>query len=507
MNRVTRRDFIKSSLAASATMVLGGCVSPAPYSRVRGANGDIRVAVVGVGDKGGVGKDVNSHTHCRDFSKIDGVRVVAVCDADQARVDSSVETLKQMGQTVKGYQDYRKLLGDKNIDAIIIATPNHWHALMAVSACQAGKDVYVEKPASHEIWEGRKIVEAARKYKHIVQVGTQRRSSEAFQNGFEYINQGNIGKILWVRGLCYKERYRDKDESGKDKGGIIRETNGPNPVPASVDYNLWCGPAEMEPLRRPELHYYWHWVWNTGNGDIGNQGAHEMDEARWSLGQKGLAPRVISIGGRFAFHDAGETANTQIAFFDYKPAPLIFEVHNLPRSKTINARDIYRGIDIGVVVQCEDGYFAVGEAGGWIYDNNGNKIKQFAGDGGKGHQANFIKAVRSRKTSDLNADIEKGHISAALCHMGNISYRLGKKMPVEEIKNAIADKAELMDSFQRMLDHLAANEVNLENEPITIGPMLTMNTQKEEFVGEFSSLANMYLKRNYREPFVVPDKV
>jgi len=485
MSKLTRRDFIKSSMAAGVAMTLAS-----PYSRVRGANNDIRIGVVGIGGQGS--------NHINYFHKLPGVRVVALCDADKDYLGKRVNDFKKRNERVDGYVDVRRLLEDKSIDAITSATPNHWHSLVTVWACQAGKDVYIEKPVSHEIWEGRKMVEAARKYNRIVQTGTQRRSSEAYREAYEYINEGHIGAIKWVRGFCYKPRF-----SGN---GIVHGTNGPNPVPEGVDYNLWCGPAEMEPLRRQQLHYKWHWVWNTGNGDLGNQGIHEMDLARWALGDPKLAPRVISIGGRFAVGDAGETANTQIVFLDYKPAPLIFEVQGLPRKKGDSSMDNYRGTRIGVVVQCEKGYFAAGEGGGWIYDNDGNKIEQLTGSGGEHHQ-NFIDAVRSRKVSDLNADIEKGHFSSALCHMGNVSYRLGKKMPASEIKNAIGDNADLMDSFERMLEHLKANEVDLQKEPITMGPMLTMDTKKEKFVGQYSDWANMYVKRNYREPFVVPDNV
>ena len=484
MSELTRRDFIKSSMAVGATLAL------APNSRVLGANNDIRVGVIGVGGQGG--------GHINYFNKLDGVRVVAICDADKTQVEKRAGDFeKNNSAKLKTYMDVRKMLDDKDIDAVSTATPNHWHALASIWACQAGKDMYCEKPVSHNVWEGRKIVEAARKYKRIVQTGTQRRSSEAYRKAYEYIKEGNIGAVKWVRGFCYKPRFRGS--------GIVNGTNGPNPVPKGVDYNLWCGPAEMKPLRRKQLHYKWHWVWNTGCGDLGNQGIHEMDLSRWALGDPKLAPAVCSIGGRFAVGDAGETANTQIVFLDYKPAPLIFEVRGLPRKSGETSMDNYRGTRIGVVVQCEDGYYAAGEGGGWVYDKKDQKVKQFTGSGG-GHYANFIKAVRSRKVSDLNADIEKGHLSSALCHMGNISYRLGKKMPVDEIKKAIGN-ADLKDSFGRMLEHLNANEVDLAKEPITMGPMLTMDPQTEKFTGELSDMANMYIKRNYREPFVVPEKV
>ena len=484
MIRFTRRDFIRSSMAVGASLAL------APHSRVLGANNDIRIGVIGVGGQGG--------GHMGYFHKLSGVRLVAICDADKAHIESRAKDFeKNNNAKLKTYMDVRKMLDDKDIDAVTTATPNHWHALVSIWACQAGKDMYCEKPVSHNVWEGRKIVEAARKYNRIVQTGTQRRSSEAYRDAYEYIKAGQIGAVKWVRGFCYKPRF-----SGN---GIVNGTNGPIPVPEGIDYNLWCGPAEMAPLTRKELHYLWHWVWNTGNGDLGNQGIHEMDLSRWALGDPKLAPRVCSIGGRFAVGDAGETANTQIVFLDYNPAPLIFEVRGLPRKKGDTSMDNYRGTRIGVVVQCEGGYFAAGEGGGWIYDKDNNKVKQFTRSGGEHHQ-NFIDAVRSRKVSDLNADIEKGHLSSALCHVGNISYRLGKKMPVDEIKKAIGN-ADLMDSFDRMLEHLKANEVDLAKEPVTMGPMLTMDPQTEMFTGELGDMANMYIKRNYREPFVVPDKV
>ena len=491
MSKLSRRDFIKSSMIAGATMAVA-----APFSKVRGANNDIRIAVVGTGGQGG--------GHCQQWSRLEregeGVRLVAVCDADL----SHAERIKQSNPDVKVYQDVRELLNDKSIDAISSATPNHWHSLVTVWACQAGKDVYIEKPVSHEIWEGRKMVEAARKYNRIVQTGTQKRSSMAHKEAFEWIRAGNIGPIKWSRGFCYKYR-------GPGSNGIVNATNGPNPLPESIDYNLWCGPAEMKPLRREKLHYNWHWVWNTGCGDIGNQGIHEMDLARWALGDsaKALAPAVLSFGGRFGVDDAGETPNTLISYFDYKPAPLIFEVRGLNTNKEARRMDTYPGtsVDIGIVVQCEGGYWAARDAGGWVFDNDGNRIKQFAGGGGGGHYRNFITAVRSRKMEDLNADIEKGHISSALCHMGNISYRIGQQKSNEEIKEAIKNNSDMTDSYERMMANLQANEIDFAKEPMTIGPILTMDPKIEKFTGEDSEWANMYVKRNYREPFVVPDQV
>ena len=469
-----------------------GLALATPFSRAQGANDDIRVAVVGVGGQGG--------GHMNYFSGCQGARLVAICDPDKDHLESKAKDFESRGGgTLKTYSDVRELLDDKEVDAITSATPNHWHALVTIWACQAEKDVYIEKPASHNIWEGRKMVEAARKHDRIVQVGTQRRSSEAYIGAYNYINEGHIGAVKWVRGFCYKAR-------GLGTNGIVNGTNGPNPLPQTIDYNLWCGPADMEPLRRRELHYKWHWVWNTGNGDLGNQGVHEMDESRWALGDVKLTAPAISIGGRFGVHDAGQTANSQIIYFDYKPAPLIFEVRGLPMAKNQRAMDAYRGTRIGVVVQCENGYFAAGEGGGWIYDNDGNRLEQFTGSGGNHHQ-NFIDAVRNHKAEDLHADIEVGHYSAALCHMGNTSYRLGKAASPEEIRSAVADYPELAASFESMLSNLQANEVDLTAEPITLGPALTMDPETERYTGQYSELANMFIKRNYREPFVVPEQV
>jgi predicted dehydrogenase len=262
----------------------------------------------------------------------------------------------------------------------------------------------------------------------------------------------------------------------------------------------------MEPLMRKNLHYDWHWVWSTGNGDFGNNGIHFMDVCRWVLGENTLAPKVMSIGGRFGYIDDGQTPNTQIVLLDYEPVPIIFEVRGLPRAKGDSAMDDYRGIRDGLVVQCENGYFAGGD-GGWAYDNDGKKIRQFTGAGGGGHHANFIKAVRSRKVSDLNADILEGHLSSALCHLGNISYRLGSQASPEQMMEVVKGDKEMMDSFQRLEQHLLANNVDFKSTPRILGPLLTFDTEKEKFIGEFDSRANELIKRNYREPFVVPKQV
>jgi hypothetical protein len=477
MNTYSRRTFLKNSLAAGVTL------TAAPFSKVLGANDTIRIGVVGMHGQGAY--------HIQQLNAIAGVKVVALCDADTEVIAREKKKFDDLGEKVETYTDIRKLLEDKNIDAISIASPNHWHSLMTIWACQAGKDVYVEKPGSHNIWEGRKMVEAARKYKRIVQHGTQRRSDEGVYEIFEYLHQGNLGKIKCVRGFCYKRR-----ES-------IGKINGTGVIPPGVDYNLWCGPAPMEPLRRTNLHYDWHWVWPTGCGDIGNQGVHQMDVCHWLLNEKGLPKRVMSFGGRLGYIDDGETANTQVAILEYDTAPIIFEVQGLPRKKDDQAMDNYRGIRIGEVIECENGYVA----GGWAYDNEGTKIKQFIRNEGSGHFDNFLKAVRSRKVSELNADIAIGHVSSALCHAANTSYRLAKTATGQEIADALGNNEAYQSTLFRFQEHLLVNNVDLGKTPRNLGPWLTIDSEHEKYIGEYSLEANMFLTRNYREPFIVPEMV
>ena len=376
MRRITRRDFIKNSLTAGITMAL-------PFSRVRGATDEIRVAVVGFRGHG--------RSHINAYLRIPGVRVVALCDADKDILARGVKEFKARNQKVDAYIDVRKLLEDKSIDAVSTATPNHWHALITVWACQAGKDVCVEKPVSHNIFEGRKMVEAARKYNRIVQGDLDLRSNAGLTEAIRYIQRGELGDILVVRGFCYKRR--------KSLGKVT----GPQSPPDSVDYNLWCGPAPMAPLMLKNLHYDWHWVWTTGCGEIGNNGPHQLDVCRWVLNLHGLPERVMSIGGRFGYDDDGETPNTQIAIYDCKPAPIIYEVRGLPAKSDDKNMDVYRAIstsgvamqsgrpnpspNTGVVVQCEGGYVDLRER--VVYDNKGKEIKRFKSKS-PGPQASFI---------------------------------------------------------------------------------------------------------------------
>jgi predicted dehydrogenase len=483
---LSRRSFLQNS-----TLALGA-LSTLPtvaFARSLKPSETVRVAIIGIRSKGA--------QHIEIFQKLPGVSIVALCDADGEVLRRERQRLEKANVKADGHLDLREVLDRRDVDAVVTATPNHWHSLLTVWACQAGKDVYVEKPVSHNVWEGRKAVEAARRYKRIVQAGTQSRSDLALHEAFAYVRDGNLGALRLVRGFCYKRRPS------------IGRVAGPQAIPAAIDYHLWTGPAPLVPLRRRNLHYDWHWVWPTGNGDIGNQGIHEMDMCRWVAGQPGLPPRVMSLGGRFGYVDDGETANTQIAIYDYRPVPVIFEVRGLPMAKGEEgeAMDTHKGVSIGVVAECENGYFAGGAGGGWAFDKQGKRIKQFTGVGGRDHQENFIKAVRSRKAGDLNADIEQGHLSSALCHLGNISYRLGQDSTPAQVLERLQGDAGARDSWERFQAHLKANEVDLAQKSVVLGPWLTVDPRLERFVGDWSDSANLLVKGTYREPFVIREKV
>ena len=495
MEKFSRRALLKGSAAAAAAGLLGATSALPPFARAKGANEDIRLAVIGIGSTvkiGGKGKQ-----DIQDFLKIPGVRIVALCDVDHANLDPEVAKFKKRNQQVDAYTDLRQLLERKDIDAVSITTPNHWHALAAVWACQAGKDVFVQKPASHNIFEGRKMVEAARKYERIVLCTSGSRSPTGFTEAVAFARSGGLGKIQLVYGVNYKPRPG------------IGKVAGPQPIPKTINYDLWSGPAPVMPLRREYLHYDWHWDWLTGCGDLGNMGIHYMDGCRMVAGPEGLPRHVISLGGRFGYDDDGQTPNTQLIYFDYETAPVIFEVRGLPREKSLlkkdwnaKAMDNLKGQQTGVVIFCEHGTIAANKA----YDKDGKLIREFKPTTPNLNQ-NFIDAVRSRRAGDLVADIEQGHLSAALVHMGNISYRLGKTAPSGEIAERIHGQKPLAEAYGNFQAHLAANGIDLNKTPAALGPMLTMDPAAERFTGEFSEQANKLVTRAYRKPFEVPEKV
>jgi predicted dehydrogenase len=430
-NHNSRREFLKTAAIGTAALGLPTIIPASAF----GANDRLRVAVIGINSRG---KD-----HISGFQRLENVEVASLCDVDKVVLDAGAKDFeKKYGKTVKIEQDLRRIYEDKSIDAVSIATPNHWHALAAIWACQAGKDVYVEKPACHNVFEGRKLVEAATKYNRIVQHGVQLRSSVAIQEAIKHLREGLIGNVYMARALIFKWR--------PDIG------NQPtSPVPEGLDWNLWQGPAQVRPFSKNYVHYNWHWFWDYGNGDIGNQGIHETDLAMWGL-DVGLPDEITSAGGKFLWNDCKETPETLTSSYIYRKQKKIIEVEVRPWMT--NKED---GVGIGNLFYGDKGYMVI---------NGYNDYKTFLGqknepgparrEGGD-HYKNFVDAVRAHDKKILNGPVETAHLAASIAHLGNISYRLGRT--------------------------------------------LKFDPAKEKFIGDKE--ADTMLTRKYRAPFVVPDKV
>ncbi len=490
-SQLSRRDFMNRSLAvagAGASFAIGGTKSS---GRVIGANDTIHLAVAGLNGRGGA--------HVGEFVKIPGVEITYLVDPDTRTYNKRLEQIKKSGAREPATaQDIRRVLEDKSVDAVSVATPNHWHALITIWACQAGKDVYVEKPCSHNVHEGRVAVEAARRYNRIVQHGTQNRSSRDWIHAVAVVQSGKLGKLQVSRALCYKPR---PSIGSKPTGDPPRE----------LAFDIWLGPAPTRAFHTNLVHYNWHWFWDFGNGDIGNQGVHEMDKARWlipaasadSHGSSATFPKsVLSVGGRFGYEDQGETANTQISIMDFGETQLIFEVRGLKTND-------FHGQKVGNIAHLEAGDVV----GGMFYPKGKNdpvplsrilKLESTPRPG-NGHFGNFIAAVRSRKVEDLNADILDGHYSAALCHLANVSYRLGHEVPFNKSTGAFGDDKAAYETFARMEEHLKSNGVALDGLNYRLGRKLTFDPATESFSGD--SEANQLLTRAYRQPYVVPEKI
>ena len=429
---LTRRDFFRQSCVTAGVAL----ASPALLARAASPNDLVRVACVGIRGRGA--------DHISSFQSLPGVEVAALCDIDAKVLTAGAASLeKKTSRKVKQYSDYRRLMEDKDIDVVSIATCNHTHTLIGIAAMEAGKDVYVEKPCSHNVWEGRQLLNAARKYRRMCQHGTQGRSSPAIEEAMQKLRDGVIGDIYMARGLCFKWRptIGHKEDA---------------PVPSGVDYNLWLGPAPERPFNPNRFHYNWHWFWDYGNGDIGNQGVHEMDLARWGLGV-GLPTKVSSAGGHFLFDDDQQTPNNLLTVFEYphQKKQLVFEVRNW----MTNHEGFEQGAanEVGVTFFGSKGYMQVKY---FEYQTFLGKEREPGPHGKSGHNAfeRFIAGVRSRRPGDLGVEIWDGHLSSAMCHLANISYRLGRS--------------------------------------------LTFDPQRENFINDTE--ANAMLTREYRAPFVVP---
>ena len=450
---LSRRNFLA---------VTGGTAIALPLipSNVIGANNKVRLGLIGCGGR--------ANSLLGMFMKVPDTQFVAVCDPDTARMDSMVSKT-QKGETPPPkpdkIRDYRKLLERDDIDAVVIASPNHWHTLQAIHAMQAGKSVYVEKPVSHSLWEGQQLVAAAQQNKAIIAAGYQNRSDPGPIEGIKYIQEGNLGEIKSVHVCCFRNRTS------------IGKQDTPLTPPETVDYNLWLGPAQDQPIYRPKLHYDWHWDFNTGNGDVGNQCPHEIDLACWTLGDAPLPTKIRSFGERFAWNDGGNTPNMITAWYEQAGIPVIIEVNDVrlgPERNTTSMRD---GVRVGIVVRCEGGELRGGRGGMYTVGDDGKtRLKKFPGDGGRDHQKNFIDAVRAGSGKELRAQIEAAERSAAIAHLANISYREGEPADTKAVTKEVRKNPLLAKIVEDQGEHLKA--WSIDDPTYKMGKELKINPKK-----------------------------
>lgn len=475
----TRRQFLQTSSAAGASLLLTGTRAS---GAVDGANDRIRIAVAGLNGRG--------QSHLNGWLGQDNVEVAYAIDPDQrvlARALKGLEKRTDGKFTTKGVTDVREALEDKNLDAISIATPNHWHSLITIWAAQAGKHVYVEKPMSHDVLEGRVAVEAQKKYGVVIQHGTQRRSSASIAGLHEAIHAGKFGKLKIAYGYCCKPR----------NGIGFAEPEAP---PEHLDWNLWRGPAAVDEYHDNYVHYNWHWFWKTGNGDLNNQGTHQLDIARWAIDPDQTHPvRVMSLGGRFQWDDQGETPNTMFAIAEYPNGQwCFFNVRN------VNYEDYERQVeneyyfeDGGRIIRGK--YYAPGS-------DKGENISVPDGDVTPGgNWGAFIAACRAGDPTMANGDVHDAHNACVLGHLMNNSYRLGEQVPFNAKAGRFGDNRAAHEHFMR-LHSIMKNGVGVPEDgaQYTVGPWLTFDPESERHTGEHAEAANALLKDENRSGFKVP---
>lgn len=498
MSSLNRRQFSAAVAATSALAVTRPARAVSP-------NEQLGVAVVGVNSRGG--------EHIRGFNKDPRSYIRAIVDIDEKVGQSRADKVAEMqGKRPTVVKDVREALGLDGVDIVSCATPNHWHALIGVWAMDAGKDVYIEKPISHNIHEGRALVNAAARNKSMFQTGTQSRSSAGVGDAVAFMNAGGIGEVNFARGLCYKRR--------KSIGAL-----GDYTVPDNVDFNLWSGPATFtDPqLTRQRFHYDWHWQRHYGNGDLGNQGPHQTDIARWGLGLNRHPNEIISYAGRVGYMaerkdenyvDAGDTANTEVSIYDYGDKCIVFETRGLDVTESADPEinklfGFTKGNKIGVIFYGSEGYVVQTSYGRSVaYDKDFQQINEFKAKNnvGDAHFMNFLDAVQSRDYGSLNADAMTGHLSAGVSHLGNISYYLREENRVspDRIEEAVGAVKSLDDNsatLARTIQHLTDNGVDLAKEPLSLGAHLKFNPDTESFQG--NAAADAMLTRDYRKGFEV----
>jgi len=513
MPRSTRRQFALGLSAACATAAL-------PRSRAAGPNDTVGVAIAGVNGRG--------NSHISALVRDPRTHIAVLVDVDEKVGYSRAEQIaKVQGRRPEVVTDVRRVLDTKDVEILSCATPNHWHALMGVWAMQAGKDVYIEKPISHNVREGRALVAAAAKYGRMCQTGTQCRSSTACMDAARFLAEGGLGEVKFARGLCYKRR-------------TSIGSRGDYPLPQEIDFHLWSGPATFTAprLTRPRFHYDWHWQRHYGNGDLGNQGPHQTDVARWGLGLDRHPRAIISYGGRLGYQaergdadyvDAGDTANTEVSIYDYGDKCIVFETRGLGVDDSADAElnqlfGSTKGNKVGVVFYGSGGYLVqTGYGSCTAYDRDMQVIREFrhqtAREGRYGdleaakinlddeHFGNFLDACAGRDAGLLHADALTGHLSAAVSHLGNISYYLGEsnRATPAEVGEALLAIKSLDDdgaTIERTVRHLQDNGVDLAKTPLSLGTFLQFDPETERFTNH--EAANDLLTRDYRAGFECP---
>lgn len=483
MQKMNRRQVFRRTAAVGALASL----LPAP-ALVAGTNANekINIAGIGIGWRGG--------DHLNAFKNMDDVNLCAFADPDESRLLAA----KSRVPDVATYRDMRKIFDDPSIDAVYIATCNHWHCLASVWAMQAGKHVYVEKPLSHSQWEGDQVVKASRKYNVICQVGTQQRSDPMQAEIKKFLHEEKaLGEIK----SCAVNRYGIRRSIGK------RDT--PLEIPANVDYNLWLGPAQDEPLYRSQFHYDWHWDWNTGSGEMGNWGVHVLDDTINNvLLDKVAYPKRILGGGIRTWDDAGESPNVHFVWFDTGSIPVVLGLSNLqdgPKSKSAGK---CTGPSSGYCVYCEGGMFWGERGRGKAVDKDGNVIREFRGNSGGGHQRNFIDAVRAHDRSIQTAEVELHNQVVAWCNFANIAFQVGKPFDQKKAEVIFGQTEGRWEELLANTDALLANNgLSLNNPEVKLSDMLTYDESAGRFTGDSADAANALLKREYREGFVLPEEV
>lgn len=452
-----------------------------------GRQEELRLAVIGLNARGG--------ELLRRLLDLPDVRIVALCDVDELVLGRAVRLAREAGARPATYADFRHVLARADVQAVVLATPDHWHALQTVLACRAGKDVFVEAPATHSFLEGERMLAAAREHARLVQVGFQRRADPGVRAALEFLHAGELGAPRAARAICHRARPS------------IGRAQGNQPIPDTLDYDLWCGPAPLEPLRRLRLHGDWRWNWHTGNGELGAEGAHVLDLARAALATELLPLSVTSVGGRYLLDDDGQTPNTQFVHFEYEAAPILLEVRGLPRDARARAGDWEAGMEtidglaLGVLVECEGGSLKLPLRGPAVASaRDGRELRRFEGEGDL--LLEWLGALRERRLEALSAELEAALRSSALVHLAVASHGVGSALASEDLQRELAHSSRLTEAFGRMRLHLAGHGLDLASARFTLGPCLVPDRSANCFHDH--SAANARLRGTHREPWQLP---